>query len=45
MENMVAVYLYGKKYEVPVGLTIMEAMEYAGYRLVRGVGCLSLIHI
>ena len=39
MENMVTVFLYGKKYEVPAGLTIMEAMEYAGYELVRGVGC------
>ena len=39
MENMVNVYLYGKKYEVPADLTIMEAFEYAGYKLVRGVGC------
>ncbi len=29
----------GKKYEVPNGLTIMKALEYAGYRLIRGVGC------
>ena len=28
-----------KKYEVPGDLTIMEAMEYAGYKLVRGCGC------
>ena len=27
------------KYEVPEGLTIMTAMEYAGYELVRGCGC------
>ena len=39
MENMVNIYLYGKKYEVPASLTIMNAMEYAGYQLVRGVGC------
>ena len=39
MEKMVNVFLYGKKYEVPAGLTIMEAMEYAGYELRRGVGC------
>ncbi len=39
MADMVNVFLYGKKYEVPSDLTIMEAMEYAGYRLVRGVGC------
>ena len=36
---MVNVYLMGKKYEVPAGLTIMGAMEYAGYKLVRGCGC------
>ena len=39
MEKMVNIYLYGKKYEVPESLTIMNAMEYAGYQLVRGVGC------
>ena len=39
MENMVNVFLFGKKYEVPASLTIMEAMEYAGYQLVRGCGC------
>jgi len=36
---MLNVYLFGKKYEVPAGLTIMTAMEYAGYELVRGCGC------
>jgi len=36
---MVNVYLMGKKYEVPEGLTIMGAMEYAGYQLLRGCGC------
>ena len=39
MDNMINIYLYGKKYEVPASLTIMGAMEYAGYQLVRGVGC------
>ena len=39
MENMVTVFLFGKKYEVPDSLTIMEAMEYSGYQLVRGCGC------
>ena len=39
MEKMVNIYLYGKKYEVPSSLTIMCAMEYAGYQLTRGVGC------
>ena len=39
MENMVNVFLFGKKYQVPDNLTIMRAMEYAGYELVRGCGC------
>ncbi len=39
MEKLVNVYLFGKKYEVPSNLTIMTAMEYAGYQLVRGCGC------
>ncbi|MCR5730480.1 MAG: (2Fe-2S)-binding protein [Ruminococcus sp.] len=39
MDNMINVYLFGKKYQVPAGLTIMTAMEYAGYELVRGCGC------
>ena len=36
MENMVNIFLFGKKYAVPANLTIMGAMEYAGYQLVRG---------
>ena len=39
MEKMVNIFLFGKKYEVPSSLTIMTAMEYAGYQLVRGCGC------
>ncbi len=39
MEKMVNVYFFGKKYEVPESLTIMKAMEYAGYKLIRGCGC------
>lgn len=35
----VNIYLFGKKYSVPSELTIMTAMEYAGYSLVRGCGC------
>ncbi|MGQ9521106.1 MAG: 4Fe-4S dicluster domain-containing protein [Anaerolineae bacterium] len=38
-ENLIPVFIMGKQYMVPAGLTIMKAMEYAGYRLVRGVGC------
>lgn len=35
----VTVFIMGKGYRVPEGVTIMKAMEYAGYRLVRGCGC------
>ena len=38
MQEMVNVYFYGKQYSVPAELTIMTAMEYAGYKLVRGCG-------
>jgi formate hydrogenlyase subunit 6/NADH:ubiquinone oxidoreductase subunit I len=37
--GMVNIYIMGKEYEVPSALTIMKAMEYAGYSLVRGCGC------
>ncbi|MEM2127362.1 MAG: 4Fe-4S dicluster domain-containing protein [Candidatus Bathyarchaeia archaeon] len=36
---MVTVYIMGKKHRVPANLTIMKAMEYAGYQLRRGAGC------
>jgi heterodisulfide reductase subunit C len=36
---MIDIYVMGKRYQVPEGLTIMQALEYAGYKLVRGVGC------
>ncbi len=36
---MINVYFFGKKYVVPADLTIMTAMEYAGYTLKRGCGC------
>jgi succinate dehydrogenase/fumarate reductase-like Fe-S protein len=38
-EELVPVFIMGKRYDVPSSLTIMKAMEYAGYHLVRGVGC------
>lgn len=37
--SMIKVYIMGKEYEVPEGLTIMKAMEYGGYRFIRGSGC------
>lgn len=39
MEDMVTIYIMGKQYQVPQGLTIMKAMEYAGYKFIRGCGC------
>ena len=38
-KEMATIYLFGKKYEVPAELTVMNAMEYAGYQLKRGCGC------
>lgn len=37
--KFVRIYVMGRAYEVPEGLTIMKALEYAGFRLVRGSGC------
>ncbi|MBN1177569.1 MAG: 4Fe-4S dicluster domain-containing protein [Anaerolineae bacterium] len=37
--NLIPIYIMGKQYMVPESLTIMKAMEYAGYTLIRGVGC------
>ena len=38
-QQFVNVYFFGKQYSVPASLTIMKAMEYAGYQLIRGCGC------
>jgi len=35
----VKIYIMGKAYRVPAGLTIMQAMEFAGYRFIRSSGC------
>jgi formate hydrogenlyase subunit 6/NADH:ubiquinone oxidoreductase subunit I len=37
--NKIPVYIMGKKYEVPESLTVMKAVEYAGYQYIRGCGC------
>ena len=37
--EMIPIYIMGKRYTVPNSLTIMGALEYAGYKLIRGVGC------
>ncbi len=38
-EKLIPVYVMGKRYEVPETLTIMKAMEYAGFKFIRGCGC------
>lgn len=37
--TLIPIYIMGKQYEVPKGLTIQKAMEYSGYTLTRGCGC------
>ncbi len=39
MQNLVPIFIMGKRYLVPDSLTIQKAMEYAGYQLIRGCGC------
>ena len=39
IENWITIHIMGKAYKVPADLTILTAMEYAGYKFVRGVGC------
>ncbi len=39
MAEKIPVYIMGKQYFVPEGLTIMSALEYSGYKLIRGCGC------
>ncbi|RKZ34483.1 4Fe-4S ferredoxin, partial [bacterium] len=36
---MIPIYIMGKRYIVPKTLTIMKAIEYAGYQIKRGAGC------
>lgn len=35
----IPVYVMGKRYEVPETLTIMKAMEFVGFKFIRGAGC------
>ncbi|MGD9140637.1 MAG: 4Fe-4S dicluster domain-containing protein [bacterium] len=37
--EMIPIYIMGKRYDVPKGLTIQKALEYAGMTLLRGCGC------
>ncbi len=36
---MIPIYVMGRRYEAPQGLTILKAMEFIGYRFKRGCGC------
>jgi len=38
-DELVPIYIMGKKYMVPSTLTILKAMEYSGYHMIRGCGC------
>jgi ferredoxin len=35
----VSIFVMGKEYKVPKNTTILRALEYAGFFLIRGVGC------
>ncbi len=37
--KLIPIYIMGKRYEVPETLTIMKAIEHAGYKFIRGCGC------
>lgn len=38
-EKLISIYIMGKEYKVPDSLTVMKALEYAGYVYIRGCGC------
>ena len=37
--RLIPVYIMGRRYDVPETLTIMKALEYAGFKYIRGCGC------
>ncbi len=37
--KLIPIFIMGKQYMVPDSLTIMKAIEYAGYKYIRGCGC------
>lgn len=39
IKSWVTIHIMGNTYKVPADLTIMQAMEYAGYKFVRSAGC------
>jgi formate hydrogenlyase subunit 6/NADH:ubiquinone oxidoreductase subunit I len=38
-KKFIPIFIMGKEYMVPETLTILKAMEYSGYKLIRGCGC------
>ena len=39
VKHWVTIHIMGRGYRVPADLTIMTAMEFAGYKLIRSCGC------
>ncbi len=37
--KLIHISIFGNRYDVPEGLTIQKAMEFAGYRFIRSCGC------
>jgi len=37
--DLITIFVMGEAYRVPRELTIMKAMEYAGFKFIRGCGC------
>jgi heterodisulfide reductase subunit C len=37
--RLIDIYIMGRRCSVPEGLTILTALEYCGYRMIRGCGC------
>jgi len=37
--RLIDIYIMGRRCPVPEGLTILTALEYCGYRMIRGCGC------
>lgn len=38
-KQWIAIYVFGRRYKVPEGLTIQKAMEFLGYQFIRSCGC------
>jgi Fe-S oxidoreductase len=38
-KESIPIFIFGKRFVVPEGLTVQKAMEYAGYQFIRSCGC------